>query len=119
MSALVGSSLARVLRSGRPEFNARFVEMKRRHPELDAAAFSRVLQLMVDPIAEAVHAVDPGRVVGAVWAAYDAALVVAAEKLAGPGGRYPAITRAWQELLPAMARLVAVAPQRMIGAVTN
>ncbi len=119
MSTLVHPSLAGVLRSSRAEFNARFVEMKRRHPELDADGFSAVLQTMVDPIAEAVQAVNPDRVAPAVWAAYDAALIVAAEKLAGPGGRYPAISRAWQELLPAVARLVAAAPHRVIGAVTN
>ncbi len=119
MSTLVRPPLAGVLRSARAEFNARFVEMKRRHPDLDAEAFSAVLRTMVDPVAEAVDAVNPERVPATVWAAYDAALVVVAEKLAGPGGRYPVIAEAWQDLLPAVAPLVAEAPGRVIGAVTN
>ena len=119
MSALVRPPLASVLRSARAEFNARFVEMKRRHPDLDADAFSAVLRTMVDPVAEAVDAVNPERVPATVWAAYDAALIVVAEKLAGPGGRYPVIAEAWQDLLPAVAPLVAEAPGRVIGAVTN
>jgi hypothetical protein len=119
MSTLVHAPFAGVLRSARADFNARFVEMKRRHPDLDAEAFSAVLRTMVDPIADAVSAVNSDRLGATVWAAYDAALVVVAEKLAGPGGRYPAIAKAWQELLPAVAQLVATSPFRVIGAVTN
>lgn len=119
MSAPVHPPLAGVLRSARAEFNERFVEMKRRHADLDAETFTAVLRTMVDPVADAVDAVNPDRVPATVWAAYDAALVIVAEKLAGPGGRYPVIAKAWRELLPAVARLVAESPGRVIGAVTN
>ena len=119
MNVPVRAALAGVLRSARAEFNARFVEMKRRHPDLDAGAFSAVLRTMVDPVAEAVAVVNPDRVAATVLAAYDASLVIVAERLAGPGGRYPVISDAWQTLLPALAPLLAQAPGRVIGAVTN
>jgi hypothetical protein len=74
---------------------------------------------MVDPLIQTIEALDTSRVAATAWAAYDAALIVVAEKLAGPGGRHMEIDRAWQELLPALAPLVAQAPTRVIGAVTN
>jgi hypothetical protein len=119
MSAFVHPPLAGILQSGRAEFNDRFARMKRRHPDLDGEAFAMVLRTMVDPVAEAVAAVAPERLPAVVWAAYDAALIVVAEKLAGPGGRHAVIAEAWKNLLPALAPLVALAPRRMIAAVTN
>lgn len=119
MSAPVSPLLGDVLRSARPEFNARFVGMKRRHPDINAAAFSEVLRAMVDPLVKAVGATSEERVPATVWAAYDAALMLVAEKLAGPGGRYAVIEEAWRELLPGIARLVAESPGKVIGAVTN
>jgi hypothetical protein len=111
--------LAGVLRSGRDGFNARFADMKRRHPSLDADAFSHVLLQSIAPLAESVGREQPDRVPAVVWAAYDAALQLVAERLSGPSGRHPLIEQSWQRLLPAVTPLLTQSPGRMIAAVSN
>jgi hypothetical protein len=111
--------LAGVLRSGRDGFNARFADMKRRHPSLDADAFSHVLLQSIAPLADAVGGEQPDRVPAVVWAAYDAALQLVAERLSGPSGRHPAIEQSWQRLLPAVTPLLVQSPGKMIAAVSN
>ncbi|QIF03544.1 hypothetical protein [Roseimicrobium sp. ORNL1] len=111
--------LAGVLRSGRDGFNARFADMKRRHPSLDADAFSHVLLQSIAPLAESVGREQPDRVPAVVWAAYDAALQLVAERLSGPSGRHPMIEVSWQRLLPAVTPLLTQSPGKMIAAVSN
>lgn len=119
MSVPFSTIVAGVLHSGRDAFNARFAEMKRRKPALEADAFSAVLGSSLAPMAEAVAAHQPDRVPAVVWAAYDAALQLVAERLAGPSGRHPVIEQSWRELLPAVAPLLAQSPGRIIAAVSN
>ena len=119
VASVVSPAFATLLRSGRAEFNTRFSEMRRRHPDLDGEMFRDVLRTMVDPVVSSVASLQPNRTSTVVWIAYDAALQLSAQRLAGTGGRYPAITAAWSHLLPAVAHLVADSPHRVIASVSN
>jgi hypothetical protein len=119
MSAPVSDPLASVLRSGRADFNARFVSARRRYPDLDPIAFSGFLQTTVDGIVQAVDAIRPDRVADVVMASYDGALELVGQKLAGHGARHPFVEEGWRRILPKAAPLVATAPGRVLAAVSN
>jgi hypothetical protein len=119
MNAPVSKALASVLRSGRAEFNAHFLAARRAHPDLDPAAFGDFLQAAVDELARAVEAVRPDRVAEVVMAAYDAALELVGQKLAGPGARHPFVEQGWRRILPKAAPLVAASPGRVLAALSN
>ena len=112
-------ALVSILRSGRADFNARFAAARRIHPELDAAAFSEFLTTAVDVLAQAVEKVRPDRLGEVTMAAYDAALELVGQKLAGPGSRLACIEDAWHRVLPKAASIVASSPGRLIPAVCN
>ena len=57
----VSNALASVLRSGRADFNARFVAVRRIHPDLDPGAFADFLRTAVDELARAVEKVRADR----------------------------------------------------------
>ena len=116
---MIHPALASTLRSGRAEFNARFAAARHDHPDLDAAAFSEFLQTAVDDLVRAVDRVRPDRVADVTMAAYDAALDLVSQKLAGPGSRLAPVDQGWRRILPAAAALVATAPARLIAAVCN
>jgi hypothetical protein len=112
-------SLASILRSGRDDFNGRFAAARRVHPELDPSAFAQFLQTDVDALVRAIEPVRPDRLAEVTQAAYDSALELVGQRLAGPGARLTAIEAAWRSVLPKAAALVASAPDRMIAAVCN
>jgi len=116
---MVGPALASVLRSGRAEFNARFTAARHLYPQLDGDTFTQFLQTAVNELAQATERVRPDRVAEVVIAAYDAALELAGQNLAGPNSRLPVIEEAWRKVLPKAATLVAKAPARVIAAVCN
>lgn len=119
MNASVTRVLASVLRSGRAEFNARFLAARRLHPDLDPGAFAEFLQTAVDELVQAVEAARPDRVPEVVMAAYDAALELVGQRLAGRGARQPFVEQGWRRILPKAAPLVAAAPGRVLAAVSN
>src|SRR5262249_19892009 len=109
----ISAGLASVLRSGRAEFNARFAAARHVHPNLDAAAFAEFLGTAVDELAQAVERVRPDHLGAVTMAAYDAALELVGQNLAGPGARQPAIEEGWRRVLPNAAPLVGIAPDRV------
>lgn len=115
----VSAALASVLASGRGHFNARAAEARHRYPAFDTAGFAAFLRTGVDGIALGVASVAPERTAQAVLAAYDMALELVAQGLAGPGARTRAIERAWLELAPRFAPLLAVEPVEVLGALSN
>ena len=119
MSNTVSSTLAAVLRSGRSELNTRFAEARVRHADLDADAFAEFVRTAIDPIVVAVERTRPESVTDVTRAAYDIALELIGQKLAGRSARAPHVTHAWQRVLPTVASLVAADPERMIAAVCN
>src|SRR5687767_6242558 len=116
---MVSTSLASILRSGRADFNARFVAARRIHPDLDPGAFADFLRTAVDELARAVEKVRADRLGEVTMAAYDVALELVGQKLAGPGARLASVEEGWRRILPKTASLVASAPGRLIPAVCN
>jgi len=112
-------ALTSILRSGRTYFNAQFAAARRIHPELEPDAFLQLLGTAVDGLAVAVEKVRADRLNEVITAAFDAALELAGQKLAGPGSRLSVIEEAWNRILPPAAAVVAVAPGRVIPAVCN
>ena len=108
-----------MLRADREVFNEKFAEARRRRPDLDGGALLVFLRASADAVVSAAAEVAAGREREVAHAAYDAALTLIGEKLAGPGGRLPVIDEAWQRLLPSVAHLVADQPVRVIGSLTN
>ncbi len=115
----ISDPLAAVLRAGRQDFNAQFARARHQYPALSTGAFADFLAAGVDPVVRAVAAVAPDRVAHTVTAAYGIGLELVARNLVGPGAKHDAVTHAWQGLLPAAKELVAAAPQRILGAVSN
>ena len=63
-----------ILRSGRSDFNARFIAARRIYPDLQADTFTEFLRTGVDDLLRAVEAIDSNRLGEVTMAAYDAAL---------------------------------------------
>jgi hypothetical protein len=112
-------AFAAVLKSARTEFNARFAQAQRNYPALDAAAFAEFLETTADPLVRAVATAQPDAAADTARAAYDAALTLAGRQLAGLHARTHSIDDAWRKVLCAAAPIVAVAPERLISAVSN
>lgn len=122
-SRMVSAALASILRSERSDFNARFIAARRLYPDLQPEAFTEFLETAVDDLVQAVAAVAADRVGEVTSAAYDAALELVGQKLAGPGAnlgsRLRLVEEGWRRVLPLIAPLVATAPGRVIPAVCN
>jgi hypothetical protein len=116
---MISPALASVLRSGRAEFNARFAAARHLYPQLNGEAFTQFLQTAVDELAQATERVRADRLGDVVMAAYDAALELTGQNLAGSGSRQPVIEDAWRRVLPKATPLVANAPTAVIAAVCN
>ncbi len=115
----VGAAFAAVLRDERDVFNEKFAEARRRRPDLDGRALLAFLIGPADGVVGLAAQQAGERARDVAHAAYDAALTLVSEKLAGPGGRYPIIDEMWERLLPSVATLVADQPARVIGSLTN
>jgi hypothetical protein len=116
---MINAALASILRQGRGLFNARFAAARHVHPDLDAGAFAAFLHTPVDELVSAVERTHPDRLCDVTQVAYDAALDLVGQKLAGPGARQPFVETAWRRILPRIPALVASAPGRIIPAVCN
>src|SRR3954469_10863782 len=116
---MVSAALASVLRSGRTDFNARFAAARRVHPELEVGAFGEFMATAVDELAMAVEKIRADRLGEVTMAAFDVALELVAQKLAGAGARTSSIEDGWRRILPKIPSLVASSPGRLIPAVCN
>jgi len=115
----VSEPFARLLRASRDDLNARFAEARQRLPQLAGDAFSDFLVNSVDPLLRAVDAATPDRVDAVALAAYDIALELVGQRLAGSRARDNAIGATWARVLPASARLVAAEPSRVLASLSN
>jgi hypothetical protein len=116
---LISAPFAAILAAGRAQFNARVAETRRRVPGFDGAAFAEFLRGGVDGLVAEVARRAPERVAPVALAAYDIALDLVAQGLAGPQARHDLINRAWAELTPRLALRVAEAPAETLGALSN
>lgn len=107
------SAFADFLRAHRGELNARFAMARRRLPALEGARFGSFLMTSVAPLVEAV---SPGDASSIGHAAYQVALELCGQRLAGAGGQVGA---AWAALLVPAARRIAEEPERTLAAAAN
>jgi hypothetical protein len=119
MDSALAPSFAAFLRSARPELNARFAEARRQRPDLDGGAFGHFLHAAADPLLRAVEQVAPERVPDVARAAYELGLELVGQGLAGPAARDRWLNEGWIAVAPAAAALVAGAPERVLGALSN
>lgn len=115
----ISAPFARVLAAGRPQFNARVAEARRRTPSFDPEAFAAFLQSAVDGVVAAVEAVAPDRTTTVAVVAYEMALRLVAQGHAGPKTRRNDVDRVWIELAPPLAKRVAEAPGEVLAALCN
>lgn len=108
-----------VLKSERSAFNARFAHAKRQHALLDAEDFKGVLVEGVDPVVRAVEQCHPELAATVAIEAYEIALELVGQGIAGRRAKHPAVMQGWMQVLPAVPRLVAEAPRRLMTAVSN
>jgi len=118
-STRVSTALANVLSAGRSHFNKRVAETRHQFATFDPAAFATFLRDGVDSIAKSVAAVAPERTAQVILAAYDMALALVAQGLAGPNARSSAVESVWVLLAPHYARLISDSPVEVLGALTN
>src|SRR5205807_3136573 len=116
---LIEGPLAEALKRGRDRFNTKFAYARHRFPALDGETVKAHLRVTVAPIAEAVHATAADGVDAVVDALYDLSLELIGGGFIGVESRYPALLRAWRELLPRLPHLVAREPSRFVSAITN
>lgn len=115
----LSDSFARVLAVGRPQFNERVAEAKRRAPRFAAADFTAFLQESVDGVVAAVDAVAPARTAAVALSAFDIALTLVVHGLAGPATRCLLVNRLWTEVLPQVPARIAEAPSEVLGSLSN
>lgn len=115
---MMSPQFASLLASGRPEFNRRVAEARRRHPSFDTAAFGAFLQGPADQLVRAVSAPPAAgvaeRLPAVAMAAFDVALELVAH---GQGASVAA--RAWCELGPRYASLLCAQPAQVLGMLSN
>lgn len=111
---MVSVQFASLLAAGRPEFNRRAAEVRRRHPSFDAGAFGAFVSTSVDAVVGAVASRVPERAGAAAFAAYDIGLALAAHARGGT-----AVEQAWAALAPRYAALLAAQPAGVLGLLTN
>lgn len=118
-SMTISPALEKVLRAGRPQFNARVTEAKHRYPAFKAEDFTDFLIKGVDPLVQAVDKAAPDYCSSVAVAAYDIALNLVGRDLAGPHTHNQRMNRLWQDIFPAIALRVAENPQLILGALSN
>lgn len=111
--------MAAALARGRAQFNAMVAGMKQQQSSFDTPAFSAFLGECVDPLAQAVAAIDPTHVEPVVTTAFEMGMALVAQSLAGPGARVAAVNRVWKEVAPRVAKLVAEQPAEVLGSLSN
>lgn len=121
-SPTICPAFAGALAARRAEFNRRTHEARRRHQQaFDEAALTAFLRTEVDGVVRAVAAVAQERVQEVVSAAYDIALELCGQGLAGGVGAGPAafLGQVWRKLAPALAHVVAPLPEQVLGMLSN
>lgn len=115
VSAAFGAALA----AQRREFNALAAEARRRYPGFDQDAFTQFLVEAADPVVDAVAHTAPDSVHGVAAHAFRMGLEMVGQRLADGSPRTSGLVRAWTTVLPRFAPLVARAPERTLGMLSN
>jgi hypothetical protein len=115
----ISPTLTKILRAGRPQFNAQVAEAKHRYPAFKTEDFSNFLIESVDPLVQAVQKAMPDYCSSVLVVAYDIALNLIGRDLAGPHVHNQRMNRLWQTIFPVLAVRVAESPQLVLGALSN
>ncbi len=116
LERLISDDLSQALAEQRDGLNQRFRSAALRLGDLDSASFGTHLTVRVDPILTAATQAMPDRAAMVTRVLYDASLELVGRRLFE---EYPALDRAWIELLPQLGPAVAATPLGTVGAVTN
>lgn len=116
---MVCEAFVNVLAARRHDYNAQFLAARRAAPELTDEAFKHFLETSLDPLIGAVAAVDATAVLEVADTGYAVGLELLSQRLAGPRAHHGALDHAFQQLLPALARFVAAAPDAVIPRLCN
>ncbi len=119
MASLTDNPLSEVLIRHREDFNRRFLRARHNNRRLSGGQFSSVLKTKAAPIVQAVAAVSPESLDESVSALYDICLRLTGLDLLGPGSHMDALDQAFVQLLPMLGRLIAKAPESIVGSVAN
>ena len=121
MGGVVDEAFAAALRRNRDHLNARFAYARRFDGAIDATSFATFLSDCVAPVVAqtATLGVTEGELDRLTLELYDAALALIAAEYAGPGERYPIVSRMWRELLVPIARLLAPPTRGVVAALSN
>lgn len=115
VSAAFGAALA----AQRREFNALAAEARRRYPGFDQAAFTQFLVEAADPVVHAVAQAAPDSVHDVAASAFRMGLDMIGQRLVDATARTAGLMRVWTTVLPRYAPLVARAPERTLGMLSN
>ena len=114
---MLAPPLADFLRARRADCNARFAAARRLWPRLDAADFSLFLRDQLSPLA---YRLSPAKPIVVLDRAYDLGLQLVARETRRTVRRHSTrSTPLWTEVFPALAALIATAPRRILGALSN
>ena len=117
---LTQPQLIEVLRRGRDRYNTKFAAARRTYKALSGEVLGAHLQGAVEPIMAALaREASPVTLDKTFDALYDISLELIGKEFFGAQTRYPALLEGWLKILPAVPRLLADAPRRVAGAVTN
>jgi hypothetical protein len=112
-------AFASVLSARRADYNAQFTAARRAAPELDDEAFKVFLAASLEPLVDAVAALDKSALIGVVDTAYGIGLELVSQRLAGPRARTPVLDQAFQRLFPVLASHIARAPEAVLPRLCN
>jgi len=112
-------ALGRALERRREHYNALFVEAQRRSAELDPSDLLDHLRQRVLPIFQALPEISSDAEDRVLEVLYRSSLELLSRRLAGRHAARGTINAVWEQLLPRAARLVAVAPRRVVAALSN
>ena len=118
MSRAPSPALLAALDRRRDHCNALFAEARRESPALEPADVLEHLRLRVGPIFHALPELSPDASDRVLDALYRASLELLARRL---GGKHAlgSINSVWELLLPRVAPLIAIAPRRVVAALSN
>ena len=118
-SPRVGPAFEDVLRAGRQDFNRRFAEARHEFPDLNGDVFFQFLLRVVDPWVRATESARAEAVPRVAQSGFDIGLQLVGQRLAGPGGRVPALDDGLRRMLIAATRPAAEEPLRALSSFGN
>lgn len=119
MAEIIGNDLAQALKLQRDTLNKKYCVAKQAYRSLDDGAFTAFLRSTLDPVAAAVAAQYPDRLLEVVEILYDMALPLVAQGWLGPASRAPALEAGWRQLLVNLTPWLCQAPRKFAGSMLN